>query len=59
MGMRVDGLIQLKGDNERTPVCNMVMDARGGLVQGVADMDAPANLLAKEVMFMLVGPDCR
>lgn len=35
IGMRTDGLMQ---SNERTAVCNMVLDGTGGLIGGVADM---------------------
>ena len=36
IGMRSDGLMQM--NNERSAVCNMVVDGTGDLVSGVADM---------------------
>ncbi|KAJ3919349.1 indigoidine synthase A-like protein [Lentinula edodes] len=35
-GMRTDGLLLQK--NQRTAVCNMIMDSHGGLTTGIADM---------------------
>ncbi|KZW02673.1 hypothetical protein EXIGLDRAFT_738251 [Exidia glandulosa HHB12029] len=46
-GMRLDAH---RGLNVRTPVCNMVLDSRGALVGGVADMDAPAAMDAQTVI---------
>lgn len=37
LNMREDGFIQLKG--ETTAVCNIFLNASGGLIGGVADMD--------------------
>ncbi|KAG8716257.1 hypothetical protein FRC08_009710, partial [Ceratobasidium sp. 394] len=37
-GMRVDGLMHLATADERTATCNMLLDARGDLQMGVADM---------------------
>lgn len=36
IGMRTDGLLLQK--NQRTAVCNMIMDSHGGLTTGIADM---------------------
>lgn len=56
MGMRTDGLLtagqsenQAEADDGRTAVCNMVLDGKGGLVGGVADMDIILSLKEKEV----------
>ncbi|KAF7320370.1 Indigoidine synthase A-like protein [Mycena kentingensis (nom. inval.)] len=42
LGMSTDGFIQQ--ETERTAVCNLVLDAEGALVGGVADMDITQNL---------------
>ena len=47
VGMRVDGLILDPG--KTSAVCNMVMDAGGGLITGVADMDIIESLEGKAV----------
>lgn len=53
MGMRTDGLLSVESgsqtDDGRTAVCNMVLDGKGGLVGGVADMDIILSLKEKEV----------
>ena len=36
LGMRSDGFLRVR--NDRTAVCNMVLDGSGGLTGGVADM---------------------
>ncbi|EJD55047.1 hypothetical protein AURDEDRAFT_155285 [Auricularia subglabra TFB-10046 SS5] len=46
LGMRVDGFVAA----ETTPVCNMLLDAGGALVCGVADMDAPVEMSADEII---------
>jgi pseudouridine-5'-phosphate glycosidase/pseudouridine kinase len=46
IGMRTDGLIQ---GEDRTAVCNMLFDAGGNLVGGVADMDIISSLDQKLV----------
>ncbi|KAG5647938.1 hypothetical protein DXG03_006972 [Asterophora parasitica] len=43
LGMRLDGFIQ---SDQRTAVCNMVLDSAGGLVSGVADMDITAAIIS-------------
>lgn len=63
MGMRTDGLLsaaseggsQSQADDGRTAVCNMVLDGKGGLVGGVADMDIILSLKEKEVFSMCFG----
>jgi len=35
LGMRTDGMVQ---SNKRTAVCNMILDSKGSLIGGVADM---------------------
>ena len=46
IGMRTDGLIQ---GEDRTAVCNMLFDAGGNLVGGIADMDIITSLDQKLV----------
>ncbi|KZT30599.1 indigoidine synthase A-like protein [Neolentinus lepideus HHB14362 ss-1] len=46
IGMRTDGLVRAG----RTAVCNMVMDAKGGLVGGVADMGGVETLQGEEAL---------
>lgn len=41
LGMRLDGLVDTEVS---TAVCNLVLDAEGALVGGVADMDAVAQV---------------
>ncbi|KAJ7071079.1 indigoidine synthase A-like protein [Mycena amicta] len=48
MGMRIDGFI--RQDNERTAVCNLLLDATGNLLGGVADMDITQKLNASVVV---------
>lgn len=42
LGMRDDGFLKVR--NERTAVCNVLLDSNGGLVNGVADMDITRNV---------------
>jgi pseudouridylate synthase / pseudouridine kinase len=42
IGMRTDGLVEVP--SARTAVCNMVLDGKGDLVSGVADMDVVDEL---------------
>jgi pseudouridine-5'-phosphate glycosidase/pseudouridine kinase len=46
LGMRTDGF--LKSD-QRTAVCNMVLDNDGNLVRGVADMDITQSITDEQV----------
>ncbi|KAG6336097.1 hypothetical protein ID866_2994 [Astraeus odoratus] len=39
IGMRTDGLLSIAG--QRSAVCNLLLDAKGGLQGGVADMELP------------------
>ncbi|TFK57060.1 indigoidine synthase A-like protein [Heliocybe sulcata] len=50
IGMRTDGLVHDADPQQRTAVCNMVMDARGGLVGGVADMGVVERLEGKRAV---------
>ena len=50
IGMRADGMIR-EGEGRRTAVCNMVLDASGALIGGVADMDIVANVDEASVWF--------
>ena len=47
LGMRDDGLMKTR--NERTAVCNVLLDSNGALVNGVADMDIIKNVDAEIV----------
>ncbi|KAJ3758649.1 indigoidine synthase A-like protein [Lentinula raphanica] len=51
-GMRTDGLLLQK--DQRTAVCNMIMDSQGGLTTGIADMSIldNAQIEAKAVDFV-------
>lgn len=53
MGMRTDGLLCGSEETGRSAVCNMVLDGKGGLVGGVADMDIILSLKEKEVFAAL------
>lgn len=46
-GMRTDGLLYQKG--QRTAVCNLIMDSKGDLTTGIADMAIAETLSANEV----------
>ncbi|SCZ90979.1 BZ3500_MvSof-1268-A1-R1_Chr1-3g02442 [Microbotryum saponariae] len=48
-GMRSDGLITSLKDG-RTPTCGYLLDEKGGLVGGVADMSIAASLPVQEVL---------
>lgn len=50
-GMRTDGLLSVPG--LRSAVCNLLLDAQGGLQSGVADMDLPQKWAGKEVLSAL------
>ncbi|EPQ60620.1 hypothetical protein GLOTRDRAFT_68417 [Gloeophyllum trabeum ATCC 11539] len=52
-GMRVDGLVEAHAAERRTAVCNMVLDQRGGLVGGVADMDVVSAMKAQDAVAAL------
>jgi pseudouridylate synthase / pseudouridine kinase len=52
LGMRVDGFIRVPA--ARTAVCNMILDDRGSLVSGVADMDVVDGLESGVVSWSLV-----
>lgn len=54
LGMRVDGF--LHASNCRTAVCNMVLDANGQLVGGVADMDIIHDIPSKPVREYQTAP---
>ena len=45
--LRTDGLIRREGS--RTAVCNMIVDGRGALIGGVADMDITKDAPVDEV----------
>lgn len=47
VGMRTDGLLSVSG--LRSAVCNLLLDAQGGLQSGVADMDLPQKWAGEEV----------
>lgn len=54
LGMRGDGLMTPRTVNgsssvDRTAVCNMVLDSKGDLIAGVADMDITQSLTFKDV----------
>lgn len=48
-GMRSDGLIETIGDGGRTASCGILLDEKGDLVGGVADMDI-TSLMSGEVV---------
>ena len=49
LGMRVDGFSYPTTSSSRTAVCNMVLDSKGDLVGGVADMDIISSMQFKDV----------
>ena len=49
LGMRSDGFLRVR--NDRTAVCNMVLDAEGSLIGGVADMDIIRDISEETVSF--------
>lgn len=51
VGMRTDGLLSVSG--LRSAVCNLLLDAQGGLQSGVADMDLPHKWAGEEVVSAL------
>ncbi|KAI6136598.1 indigoidine synthase A-like protein [Pisolithus sp. B1] len=51
MGMRTDGLSLVPG--QQSAVCNVVLDARGGLETGIADMGLPQLWKGSEVFPVL------
>ncbi|KAH7883537.1 indigoidine synthase A-like protein [Phlebopus sp. FC_14] len=51
LGMRTDGLVTLKG--QRSSVCNLLLDAQGGLQCGVADMDLTQTWMGDEILAIL------
>ncbi|KAI6129200.1 indigoidine synthase A-like protein [Pisolithus croceorrhizus] len=51
MGMRTDGLSLVPG--QQSAVCNVVLDARGGLETGIADMSLPQLWKGSEVFPVL------
>jgi pseudouridine-5'-phosphate glycosidase/pseudouridine kinase len=63
LGMRTDGLSYppasssfLNGaSSSRTAVCNMVLDSRGDLVGGIADMDIIASMRFEEVRLPILN----
>lgn len=51
IGMRTDGLV--REPSKRSAVCNMLLDSAGGLIGGVADMDAIRSLIGETVRNIL------
>jgi len=51
MGMRTDGLVTIT--NERTAVCNMILDSNGGLIGGTADMGIITTIDEKTILHEL------
>lgn len=49
IGMRTDGLLK-RASVQRTAVCNMVLDNRGDLISGVADMEITETFAPEEVL---------
>ena len=49
IGMRTDGLLK-RASVQRTAVCNMVLDHRGDLISGVADMEITETFAPEEVL---------
>lgn len=47
LGMRTDGLLCQKG--QRTAVCNLILNTKGDLTTGIADMAIAETLSANEV----------
>lgn len=52
-GMRDDGLIEMKGEGVRTAGCGILLDGKGDLVGGVADMDITALVTGEGVSFFV------
>ena len=52
LGMRSDGFLRVR--NDRTAVCNMVLDAEGSLIGGVADMDIIRDISEETVSFCFI-----
>ncbi|KIJ68504.1 hypothetical protein HYDPIDRAFT_36968 [Hydnomerulius pinastri MD-312] len=51
LGMRTDGLLSVQG--QRSSVCNLLLDAQGGLQSGVADMDLTQAWKADQIISVL------
>lgn len=51
-GMRSDGLIEMIGEGGRTASCGILLDEKGDLVGGVADMDI-TSLMSGQVVSLL------
>lgn len=57
LGMRVDGLFNAQDrsqtssskDDHTTPVCSLLLDSDGDLINGVADMDAASSLTPERI----------
>ncbi|KAK2461952.1 hypothetical protein APHAL10511_006415 [Amanita phalloides] len=58
IGMRTDGLLR-SPSNQRTAVCNMVLDNQGELIGGVADMGITEALDSKNILPIIdkIRPD--
>ena len=49
-GIRSDGLVRLRAGKGGTPTCGILLDPRGELVGGVADMGVVAEVKGEEVV---------